>query len=328
MFFLKYLCFRKWRIAALALFVAIFYLVLSLYRLPAESVLYAAGLCIALGALFAGLDYAGYRKKHLLLRELLYNVNISIDALPPAADTLEADYQAILRTLFNARADYAAQTARDRAEMHEYYTLWAHQIKTPIAAMRLILQGEDGDLSHSLQAELFRVEQYVEMALNYLRLDSESSDFVIRQYPLDAIVRQSVRKYAPMFIRSHLSLDMKPIAATVLTDEKWLCFAIEQVLSNALKYTRQGCISIYTEDETTLVIQDTGIGIAPEDLPRVFEKGYTGLNGRADKRATGVGLYLTRRILKRLGHDISITSQPGRGTTVRIDLHTQPLTLE
>ena len=172
------------------------------------------------------------------------------------------------------------------------------------------------------------VEQYVEMVLGYLRLESPSSDYVIRNYALDDIVRQAVRKYASQFIRRKLRLEYTPLNVSVITDEKWLLFVIEQVLSNALKYTRSGSVSITLEAPKTLCIRDTGIGIAPEDLPRVFEKGYTGSNGRTDKRATGIGLYLCRRILAKLGHSITIVSTPGVGTTVRIGLEQDALEVE
>lgn len=164
--------------------------------------------------------------------------------------------------------------------------------------------------------------------LGYLRLESPSSDYVIRNYALDDIVRQAVRKYASQFIRRRLRLEYTPLNVSVITDEKWLLFVIEQVLSNALKYTRSGSVSITLEAPKTLCIRDTGIGIAPEDLPRVFEKGFTGCNGRTDKRATGIGLYLCRRILEKLGHTIAITSTVGEGTTVRIGLQQDALEVE
>ena len=164
--------------------------------------------------------------------------------------------------------------------------------------------------------------------LGYLRLESPSSDYVIRNYALDDIVRQAVRKYASQFIRRRLRLEYTPLNVSVITDEKWLLFVIEQVLSNALKYTRSGSVSITLEAPKTLCIRDTGIGIASEDLPRVFEKGFTGCNGRTDKRATGIGLYLCRRILEKLGHTIAITSTVGEGTTVRICLQQDALEVE
>ena len=172
-------------------------------------------------------------------------------------------------------------------------------------------------------AELGRIERYVEMALVYLRLDSESSDYVIRE--LDPFIRRSVKKFAGEFISKRLSLELEPSGASVVSDEKWLAFVVEQVLSNSLKYTREGSVRIYLAEPKTLCIRDTGIGIAPEDMPRIFDKGYTGLNGRADLRASGLGLYLCRRVCRKLGHGISAVSAPGEGTEIRIDLSSYDL---
>ena len=210
---------------------------------------------------------------------------------------------------------------RDRLEdMTDYYTLWAHQIKTPIAAARLLLQEDPGAVGTEVEVELLKIEQYVDMVLGYLRLDSESTDYVLRDTDLDGLLRQAVRKFARMFILKKITLDFRETGRTVLTDGKWLSFVVEQVLSNALKYTPAGGrIRIYGDGET-LVIADSGIGIRPEDLPRVFEKGFTGYNGREDKKSTGIGLYLCRRVMDRLNHGISIVSRPGQGTLVRLDL--------
>ena len=155
------------------------------------------------------------------------------------------------------------------------------------------------------------------MVMQYLRLDSDYSDYVLTRHALDDIVRQAVRKYARLFILKKITLDFCETGLTVLTDEKWLLFVIEQILSNSLKYTHSGAISIYAEGGT-LVIADTGIGIRPEDLPRVFDKGFTGYNGRADKKSSGIGLYLCRRITDKLGHTLKIASEVGRGTRVYI----------
>ena len=157
------------------------------------------------------------------------------------------------------------------------------------------------------------------MALCYVRLDSESSDFVIRKYSLDKIIKQAVRKFSGQFIRRKITLIYEPLNVDVLTDEKWLLFVVEQLISNALKYTKSGSVEITIKPEKMLSIRDTGIGIAPEDLPRVFERGYTGNNGRADKKATGIGLYLCKRICKALGHGIEMHSGKD-GTEVLIDL--------
>ena len=218
---------------------------------------------------------------------------------------------------------------RMNRDQEAYYAAWAHQIKTPIAAMGLLLQEEDTERSRELQTELLRIEQYVGMALVYLRLGQDASDYVIARCPLEPLVRQAVRKYAPIFLRRRISLELAPLEAAVLTDGKWLGFVMEQLLDNALKYTAPGGqIRIFLEPEETLVIADTGIGVAPEDLPRVWEKGYTGLNGRRDQRATGIGLHLCREALERLNHRVEMTSVLGEGTTVRIFLAHQELEAE
>jgi signal transduction histidine kinase len=306
-------------IILLCLFIAVFALVFSLYSLPVEAVLYAAALCLVIGVLLFFFGYLRYLYHHRELTEMLASVSVSIDDLPRPRGALEKDYQALLKELFKEKMRAEAVSDIARRDLIDYYTLWAHQIKTPIAAMRLILQAEETSQNAPLLAELFKIEQYVEMVLQYLHLDSGTTDFVIRTCDLDTVIRQSVRKYAKLFILSKIELDFKVSGLEVLTDEKWLCFVIEQVLSNALKYTTSGKVSIYTEG-MTLIIEDTGIGIKAEDLPRVFEKGFTGYNGREDKKSTGIGLYLCRRIIGKLGHAISITSETGRGTVVKIDL--------
>jgi len=188
--------------------------------------------------------------------------------------------------------------------------------------MRLLLQSEQSETNSELLEQLFKIEQYVEMALQYLRLENISSDLVLKEHSLDTIVKQAVRKYSNSFIRKKIKLNYAELNHNVLTDEKWLVFVIEQILSNALKYTDSGEISIYMDDEMpdTLVIEDTGIGIAEEDLPRVFERGFTGYTGRIDKKATGIGLFLCKQILDRLSHTITIESQVGEGTKVKIGL--------
>jgi signal transduction histidine kinase len=301
--------------------------VFKLYALPWQAALYAGALCLALLATLAVPDYLKYREKRALLLALRREALLLPERLPAPRDSVEADYQALLLAVHEDRAAQLQEAAERFDGMTEYYTLWAHQIKTPIAAARLLLQQEGPD-PKELADELFKIEQYVEMALCYLRLGSESTDYVLRPANLDEVVKQALRKYAPQFIRRKIALDYEPLNAKALTDEKWLSFVVEQVLSNALKYAPGGRVSIKLEPPMTLVLSDTGIGIAPEDLPRVFEKGYTGLNGRWDKRATGIGLYLCKRIMKNLGHGISIASEVGKGTSVYLKLDSKPLQME
>ena len=298
----------------------IFTVSFALYGLPLGAVLYPAALCAAAGGIILLLSL---RKSRAVCQELSlmqHHPTDLPDELPAAQSPQEQAYQALLLALHADRQKLKSNMNARYHDVTEYYTVWAHQIKTPIAAIRLALQNEDTPLSRRLTGEVGRVEQYVQMALTYLRLGSDSSDYVIRSCALDDIVRPAVRRFAGEFIQRKIQLNYQMLNYTVITDEKWLGFVVEQVLSNALKYTPQGSVSIYMEPEGVLCIRDTGIGIAPEDLPRVFEKGYTGYNGRSHRKASGLGLYLCREILTRLGHSVSAESQVDHGTTIRIDL--------
>lgn len=306
---------------------AVFAAVLALYDLPAEAVGYASLLCLVGTALAAGVDLLLWRRRWMALRELEGRVTLGLDGLPEPAGSIEAAYQELLQRLYRDRQALVSREDAARRQTVEYYTMWAHQIKTPIAAMRLLLQNDDTQRGRELSAERFKIEQYVEIVLQYLRLGSDTTDYLIREVPLEPLVRQAVRKYAQLFIHSKVSLHLQPMALQVLTDEKWLGFVVEQVLSNAVKYARGGDVEVFAQGDT-LVVRDNGIGIAPEDLPRVFENGYTGCNGRTDRRSTGIGLYLCRQICDRLGHKISIASQVGRGTEVRIELGRADLEVE
>lgn len=322
-----WLKYRLWQIVLFSGLMLIFSTVVWLSGAGGVLAGYTALLSTALALLLALPDLRRFALRHRQLSDALKSIRVSDEQLPPPENLIEEDYRQLIRALGEEKQRQASAMDLRMSDMQDYFTLWAHQIKTPIAAMRLILQTKPENSAMEIEGELFRVEQYVEMVLNYLRLDSDSTDFVFRTCALDDIIRQCVRKYAKQFIRKRIRLEYEGTALQVLTDEKWLCFVIEQILSNALKYTSAGSIRIFTQGET-LVIADTGMGIAPEDLPRVFEKGYTGYNGRTDKKATGIGLYLCKRILNRLGHEISISAQVGKGTRVSIDLSREETVLE
>ena len=314
--FLKYLK-SRWPIpAALLLFALIFALVLSLYDMPSESVLYAGLLCASCGVFLVALSYTRWLHRCRALEQLRRSICVSDEGLPSPSDYEDELYQELVRTLSSERARLDAAADAERRDAADYYAMWAHQIKTPIAAMRLLLQQPELDRG-SLEAELFRIEQYVGMVLGYLKLEGDSNDFVLRKRRLDDVVRGCVRKYARLFITKKLPLNFEETRMTVLTDDKWLAFMIEQLLSNSLKYTSQGEIRIYA-DGKALVVEDTGIGISAEDLPRLGERGFTGYNGREDKKSTGLGLYLCRRICAKLGHKLVIESTPDVGTRVKI----------
>ena len=310
------------------LFSIIFIVSFMLYRLPVEACIYPAMLCIAAGILFLIYNFFKMLKKHRLLEKTKTLSSAMITELPPVEGIDDFDYQEIIASLRQEQSDYLSISEMKYNEMIDYYTAWAHQIKTPIASMHLALENEDSSLSRRLSSELFHIEQYVEMVLAFLRLDSEYTDYVFKEYNIDDIIRSSVRKFAGDFIIKKISLEYETTNATAITDEKWLSFVVEQIISNALKYTPGGNIKIYVSDGKTLCIKDNGIGIAPEDLPRIFEKGYTGYNGRADRKASGLGLYLCKKICRNLNIPIEIESAPGIGTLVKIGLEQYELKAE
>lgn len=292
-----------------------------LYHLPSEPVVYTFVLTVVAGLVFGFADFVRCARHRRTLSAMIRSVPIDDRHLPDARDPVDASYQVLVRKLRDENARITGEQDHRLGEMNDYYTLWAHQIKTPIAAMRLLLADDRTDPG-ALWQELFKIEQYAEMVLHYLRLESLSADLVLREHDVWDIARDTVRKHAPIFIGSGVSLVFDHFSMPILTDAKWLGFALGQVLSNALKYTPRGTVTLRPDpsDARALLIEDTGIGIRAEDIPRIFDRGFTGANGRSElgQKSTGIGLYLARQVLNRLSHTISATSEMGRGTCIRI----------
>lgn len=302
--------------------------VFYLNGIPLDVVLYAFELCSVIGGVVFLIDFYLYQKKHKILAVLLKEIEVTIEHMPVAADMIEKDYQQVIETLFKLKKSIDLENVLVRKDMLDYYTMWAHQIKTPIAAISILLQSQEIIDVKALQVELFKIEQYVEMVLSYLRLDSMNSDLQLEKISLDEVVKSAIRKYSSIFIAKKLKLIFTETNTFVLTDKKWISFVIEQILSNAVKYTSDGSISIYIEGEDVLVIEDTGIGIQEEDLPRVFERGFTGYNGRNYNKSTGLGLYLCKTIIDKLSHEIVIQSKLAEGTKVKIDFSKNEIIIE
>ena len=312
----------------LCLFTGIFAGTFILYHVPWQAAAYPAALCLGVGVLLLLQDYRRFRRTHEAYRRMAQLPELTREQLPRGNSQTQRDCTALLEKQLEAMSRLRTAGAERFTTQTDYFSAWAHQIKTPIAAMGLKLQKEDSPLARQLRGDLNRIEQYVEMAMTYLRLDAETGDYVLKTQALDPIIRGAVRRFAGEFIDRRLQLRLQDTGQTVLTDEKWLSFVLEQLLSNALKYTPSGEIHIFWQEQDTLVVRDTGIGIAPEDLPRIFEKGFTGYNGRSDKKASGIGLYLCKRVCDRLGHGISIASAPGEGTTVFLKLGRDKIGIE
>ena len=338
-FILNYIISKKKSFLMVLVCCAIFAFTFWMYGITVAAVLYPALVCmVIMAAAFAIMAYSEYGKwKNMqeILQRAVGDDSEFVKILDTAeirkqvntTDEIENELLEIIERLKNGGMRLNDSMNMKYSDMVDYYTMWVHQIKTPIASMHLILQKEDSEDSRRLRAELFRVEQYVQMVLCFLRLDSDFTDYVIKEYRVDDIIRPAVRRLASQFIMKKLALEYEHTDEVALTDEKWLGFVVEQVLSNAVKYTSEGSISIKCDGDR-LVISDTGIGIAAEDLPRIFDKGYTGFNGRADRKASGIGLYLCRRICDNLGHSIKVESAAGHGTTIIIGLERDKLEVE
>ncbi|EOH75105.1 sensor histidine kinase [Enterococcus malodoratus] len=251
--------------------------------------------------------------------ELLATEDLQLSSLIflPKAETLsEKTYQEVLRLVLETKNRQQEDLQQKQRDMLDDFGLWLHQIKTPVAALDLLIQSGQLD-PRTMKNELFKINEYLQMILNYMRQNLNQADLVFQQLSIEKIIKMVVKKYATFFSQKNLSLQLENLEGMVYSDQKWLIFILEQIIFNAIKYTEDGTISI-SFVENRLTIQDTGMGIRAEDLPRVFEKGYTGMNGREQQRASGLGLYLSQQAASKLGCQLYIESRVNEGTTVTI----------
>lgn len=330
----------EWLIlAAVMLCMHVFYL--FLIGRPEGDLIYAGILDLCIIVFSACIAYIRYYRKVRYLKELLQQPFSGEMKLPETEDVTEELLGQLAENANIERQLTLNTTGRQQSEMKDYYAKWVHQIKTPIAGLQLLLQMERSELEEAelkdeiaeelyvkqlqnvtdIEEELFRIEEYVGMALQYQRVNSTENDYILKQISLDTVIREVIHKYAKTMIRRKILMQYEKTEVTVISDEKWLAFVLEQLLSNAVKYMSEGELTIEVREEPQhiwLEIRDTGIGIRSEDIPRVFEKGYTGFNGHEDKRSTGIGLCLCREVLQKLGHTIQIQSKLGVGTNVKV----------
>lgn len=319
--FTGWLAMRKKGILGVFLFFGIFALVYTLYGYDWGVFLYAALLCTVLCLVGAIIDFYRFYNKHLAY--VSAQDKLPLPDLPLQSNLLEKDLEQIIEALQLRCGQIAATAAQKNKESEDYYTLWVHQVKTPIAAIRLLLQSRNAAqiplaLRETLEQELFSIEQYAGMALQYQRISGPSTDLQLSHFAMDKLAKKAVKNMAQAFILKNIPVKVDAMQQTFVTDEKWFVFMLEQLLSNASKYTNKGLVHIFSPDKNVLCIQDTGIGIRPQDLPLIFERGYTGQNGHASSPSTGLGLYLCRQIADLLGLELSATSAVGKGTTIRI----------
>lgn len=221
--------------------------------------------------------------------------------------------------LLNENRNLKSEMLNQKDDLNAYFLMWLHQIKTPMTVSKLLLEKPDETTNTKLKMQLMYIEQYINMAMNYLKMIDHSTDMDITQVNLDDIIKNLLKKYSLLFIHNHISLEYQSNVTHVISDSQWLTILIEQILSNALKYTENGKISIqYLEDKHALEIRDTGIGIRSEDIPKIFDRGYSGFNGRMNEKSSGLGLYLAKKISERLNIQIEVESKLSQGSIFRL----------
>ncbi|WP_010278557.1 sensor histidine kinase [Paenibacillus senegalensis] len=280
-----------------------------------------------ISAVYLVADYFRMYPSLKTLRELCQDGGIENAAIFPKANNHEQElYYRFIKKLYLEHTKEVEKLFDEKLDYKDFIMAWIHEVKTPITATRLLIQNTDGKsaayIADLFENELDKIDQFVEQALYYSRIDSFSKDYLIQEVSLNRLVKETVKKYAKLFIERKITFFMREDEVFVYSDPKWLSFIIGQIIANSLKYTNAGgTVSFdiqHTPNTTCLVIRDTGTGISPEDIGRVFDKGFTGSSGRIQSKSTGMGLYLANRLVLKLGHEIEIESKEKEFTQVII----------
>ncbi|KAF1297331.1 hypothetical protein BAU15_11310 [Enterococcus sp. JM4C] len=291
-----------------------FYLHNLSWAIYQDAILFSFPIVLILFVVKVTIDWQKHKKIQRLIQKS-WQVE-SLDELTQST-LLEQDYYQLLTNITKEMSQITYQKESQQKELIDYYAMWSHQIKTPLAALDLMVQVEESPRKQEFKNEIFKMEQYLDMMLQYLRIQSPENDFVFKEVSLAQVVKPIIKKYAPFFIAKDLGIELEIDEVRLVTDEKWLSFILEQIIFNGIKYTKTGQITIKSDGPQSFVICDTGLGILEEDIPRIFEKGYTGLNGRGNKKATGLGLYMSKVIADKLEIQLTVTSTVGQGTQVK-----------
>lgn len=317
---LSYLKYRRFALVMWLLAAAAAISSCLLGGVSADTLLYCFGLSAFAGLLLLVGDLFRYRRLIKRLRAVKEQLETLHAALPEAENGLQQELWGIVEKLQLIAQRERSSISDSLHSQVEYYTTWLHQIKTPISCIRLAAEnGLTAESTGIILGELVAIERYVDMALQNTKLQDLESDLVLSCHSVDTMLLETVKKYSTVFIQKRLTVDFSKTFLTVITDSKWFSFIIEQLLSNSAKYTPSGGVKIYA-DGATLYIEDSGIGIRSDDCSRIFEWGYTGYNGRTDRRASGLGLYMSRKIAERL--NITLLCDPSfkGGSRFTLDL--------
>ena len=260
------------------------------------------------------LDIAGQLSERYLISEGM--------ELPEQAE--DQVYYQLLKMAGKSMLEQIGEVRRERLEYKEYIEQWIHEIKTPITAMKLLCENHRTVWTKELLQELEKTNRFTEQALYYARSEHTEKDYSVREMSLSQVVHQAIADNKYLLLQSGVRLEVEEMEDTVYSDEKWVRFILNQLIANAVKYrSGQPVLRFSTrrqQDQVILVVEDNGIGISPADLPRVFEKGFTGQNGRMVQQSTGIGLYLCKRLCDKLGIGIAAESS-GQGTAISLAFH-------
>ncbi len=295
-------------------------------RITLDNIIYLNSISLVMFIIYLSINYFFKRKYYLSIIDVIDQQENAIINLPEPQNYEQKLYNHLLKNLHEEQNIKTEKLLQEKRDNGDYITSWVHQIKTPIAVSRLIMENSSKnpmtEALNSLEDELDKIDDYVEQALYHSRIDSFSKDYFITEINGERIVKDLIKKHAKTFISKKMKLNIENLNLEISSDKKWLSFIMEQILSNSLKYTnKQGIINIYgekNEKESTITIEDNGIGIKVEDVERVFHKGFTGSNGRDNYKSTGMGLYLAKELARKLGHELTIESSYEKYTKVTI----------
>ncbi|PNZ66384.1 sensor histidine kinase [Staphylococcus auricularis] len=276
-------------IGILILFLVIFFV----FSLPMEAFFLGAAIVLFILIIYWVIQFMNFKEKLRLKTQV---------------DQLEDQ----LETMRREQIEY-------KNEIEAYFLTWVHQIKTPITASKLLLEQNHEDTVNRVRQEILQIDNYTNLALSYLKLINQQTDMVLMKVSIDDLIRTLIKKYSIQFIQNHTKVHYEKVTDEVLTDAKWASIMIEQILNNALKYARGKDIWIdFDSQQNQLKIADNGIGISQADKPKIFDRGYSGYNGRLNDKSSGIGLFIVKQIANRLQHKVEVESELNEGATFTI----------
>ena len=288
----------KNEIAIVTFISLLFVLIFFVFSLPQSALMLGVAIILFIMCIYWWISYLGFQKQEELKEKVV---------------SLEEE----LFEMKNKQIEY-------RKDVESYFLTWVHQIKTPITASQLLLERNEPNVANQVRQEIVQIDNYTRLELSYLKLLNEASDMTITEVNIDDLIKPLIMKYRIHFIEQHTKIHYQSNDDSILTDAQWTSILIEQILNNALKYARGKDIWIdFDSTSQQLSIKDNGIGISQADLPKIFDKGYSGYNGSLNESSSGIGLFIVKHIAQHLNLNVEVTSELNKGTQFTISFPTQ-----